>query len=192
MNEKSTGRMTRVSYPAPSMTSPQPHATEPNGRRLDIRAAVLPLVLRLTDRLLNPGAGVASRDSYVLNVRKAIGKGQACPVQMIVAIAYDDVVNKGRPAAEVRSWLLELVEEIDCWDQERLGQRLSPPSLRPVLVRENRVEGQENEAALTLDENCPASLEKLIQASEAEIDVTQDLVALARRRMVSLQRGGIA
>jgi hypothetical protein len=183
------GGTSRQSSPLAYMsTTPDRSATVPNNSRTDVRAAVLPLVLRLTQRMLAPGAGVASRDSYVLHVRKDIAKGKANPVGMIAAIAYDDI-RKGRSAHEVRSWLLELCEEIDVWEAERDGHRLSPPDLTPLLRLEARHEGRENELAVSLgDQSCPDVLEQFAAALEQENDVQDDVIDLAKKRAAFLRR----
>lgn len=184
--------MGRTSQPAPAMSTPQPVTDQPNGSRRDVRAAVCALVIRLTMKLLEPGAGVLSKDPYVANIRRDIAKGpsKSAAVQQIAAVAYDDVMHKGRSAADVKGWLLELCEEIDAWESERDGSRIAPPDLMPLLRVESRREGLENEASLMAADNqdCPEVLERLIETHEAEIDASEDVVELARRRLVLMRR----
>lgn len=181
--------MPRTSISEPRMETSSLPANGPKQTR-NARAAVCAIVARLTIRFLDVGAGAESKDPYVLNTTKAIRKGRSNPFQMIAAIAYDNIHHKGRSASDVKSALLELVDEIEFWERERDGQRITPPDILPVLRVENREECGENDAALQLSTNLDSveAHERYIDEASEEVDAQVDAIDVVRERLVLLRR----
>lgn len=173
------------------MTSPVRPFAGANDHRTDtVRGRIAAVVQRLTMKLLDPGAGVSSKDRYVYTIRKAIGKGDALPVQMILAVAYDDI-QKGRSVADVTAWAREFIEEVEAWAAERDGAKILPPDITPALRLENREESHENDAALGLsaDPTSIAAHERYIVEAEEEVAAQEGVIAMVRRRLTVLRRG---
>lgn len=169
--------------------TPRPALSGPKLDRTDVRRQIAPAVERLTESLLAPSAGDAeSRDPYIRNLRKDIGKHRRNPVGMALAIAADDIA-RGKSLADVTAWAHEFIAECKVMVAERDGQKIAPPDLTPLRRKAQRAESAADVLEIGLDEDCPVSVAEYRDKVAAEVAADAELVQVATERLVVL-RGG--
>lgn len=153
---------------------------------------VAPAAERLSERLVAALEGKESTDAYVRGVRRDMGDRQkARPFQMLLAIAYEIVVTRKRPASDATAALHEAVALIESWAEEVERGRVELPDLTPALRLEARREGLDQEVSLeaATHQDDPTFLKRVIESSRGEIAANEQVVEVATRRLVLLENG---
>lgn len=173
------------------MTTPESQDQGPKeGRMVDIKTIVTPTAVRLTEKMLAPGAGIGSKDPWLYDVRRDCGQKQKrVPLHVVCAIAFDDITHKGKSAAEVTAWARDFIAYVEQLAAERDGEKIMPDDLTPLLRREQAAQCREDMAELDVPANQddPAVLDEWADASDAEMTIQAEATVVVRRCAAALR-----
>jgi hypothetical protein len=130
-----------------STTPTDATAASRNGIRSDVTANLAEQMtaelLELRRRHLNSRR---AKSRYVDCLRRDMSAHKVKPVQMLLAVLFEDIGEKDMPVGAVTAWLEKLLNVVKARAREITHDGVNAPSLVPLFLSAQRAEAAENEA----------------------------------------------